>query len=44
MTGSVDPEEYLPKAIEKFKEAGIDTIIAEAQKQLNEWLASKDQQ
>ncbi|QYR21164.1 ABC transporter substrate-binding protein [Paenibacillus sp. sptzw28] len=41
MTGTVDPDEYLPKAIEKFKAAGLDKIIAEAQRQLDEWRASK---
>ncbi|MFC4301830.1 ABC transporter substrate-binding protein [Cohnella boryungensis] len=41
MTGTVDPEDYLPKAIEKFKAAGLDVIIAEAQKQLDEWKAAK---
>lgn len=40
MTGTVDPDQYLPKAIEKFKAAGIDKIIAEAQKQIDEWRAS----
>lgn len=37
-TGTVDPEEYLPKALEAFKEAGSDRIIAEKQRQLDEWL------
>ncbi|MBB3109608.1 putative aldouronate transport system substrate-binding protein [Paenibacillus phyllosphaerae] len=41
MTGTVDPDEYLPKAIEKFNAAGLDKIIAEAQKQLDAWRASK---
>ncbi|AZS13461.1 ABC transporter substrate-binding protein [Paenibacillus lutimineralis] len=40
MTGTVDPDQYLPKAIEKFKAAGLDKIIAEAQKQIDEWRAS----
>jgi len=40
MTGTVNPDEYLPKAIEKFKAAGIDKIIEEAQKQIDEWRAS----
>lgn len=40
MTGTVDPEEFLPKAIEKFKTAGLDKVIAEAQRQLNEWKAA----
>jgi len=37
MTGTVDPDKYLPQAIEKFKAAGLDKIIAEAQSQLDEW-------
>jgi len=41
MTGTVDPNEYLPKAIEKFKAAGLDTIMAEAQRQLDEWRAAQ---
>lgn len=41
MTGTVDPNEYLPKAIEQFKAAGIDDIIAEAQRQLDEWHAAQ---
>ncbi|MNE61022.1 hypothetical protein D3C80_1562050 [compost metagenome] len=40
MTGTVDPEEYLPKANEKFKAAGLDAIIAEAQRQIDEWRAT----
>ncbi|MNJ27930.1 hypothetical protein D3C77_224510 [compost metagenome] len=40
MTGTVDPEEYLPKANEKFKAAGLDKIIAEAQSQIDEWRAN----
>lgn len=40
-TGSVDPEEYLPIYEEQLKKAGSDTIAAEKQRQLNEWLASK---
>ncbi len=42
MTGTVDPEEYLPKAIEKFKEAGLDKVIAEAQTQLDAWKAANN--
>lgn len=41
MTGSVDPEEYIPMMIQESKEAGVDDIIAEKQKQLDAWLASK---
>lgn len=32
LTGSVDPDEYLPKAIEKFKAAGSDKVMEEIQK------------
>jgi len=39
MTGTVDPNEYLPIAIEKFKEAGMDKVLAEAQAQLDAWVA-----
>ncbi|MDN4599623.1 ABC transporter substrate-binding protein [Paenibacillus sp. F6_3S_P_1C] len=40
MTGAVDPDEHLPKAIEKLKAAGLDKVIAEAQKQYDEWQAA----
>ncbi|MDU4694394.1 MAG: ABC transporter substrate-binding protein [Paenibacillus sp.] len=43
MTGTVDPADYLPKAIEKFKEAGLDKVIAEAQAQLDAWRAANNQ-
>lgn len=42
MTGTVDPEEYLPKAIEKLKAAGLDKLMAEAQKQVDEWKAANN--
>ncbi|CAM4429581.1 ABC transporter substrate-binding protein [Paenibacillus phoenicis] len=42
MTGTVDPAEYLPKAIKKFKEAGLDKVIAEAQAQLDAWRAENN--
>ncbi|MBO2944911.1 ABC transporter substrate-binding protein [Paenibacillus sp. F411] len=41
MTGTVSPEEFIPKAIERLKSAGMDKVIAEAQKQIDEWKASK---
>lgn len=41
MTGTVDPDVYLPKAIEKFKAAGLDKIMDEAQRQIDDWRASK---
>ncbi|MBY9078347.1 ABC transporter substrate-binding protein [Paenibacillus sp. HN-1] len=37
-TGTIDPEKYLPEFISKLKEAGIDKIIAEKQKQLDAWV------
>jgi putative aldouronate transport system substrate-binding protein len=40
-TGSVNPDEIQPKAVEKLKAQGIDKIMAEVQKQLDEWRASK---
>ncbi len=40
-TGSVDPEEYLPKLQEKLQATGIDKVIEEMQKQIDEWKASK---
>ena len=39
--GSVDPEVALPEFNAELKTAGIDTIIAEKQAQLNAWLADK---
>jgi putative aldouronate transport system substrate-binding protein len=40
-TGSVDPDEVLPKFIAKAKASGSDKIIAEKQKQLDEFMKSK---
>jgi ABC-type sugar transport system, periplasmic component len=40
VTGSIDPDKNLPIFQEKMKEAGVDKIIAEVQKQINEWKAS----
>ncbi|AWB43087.1 ABC transporter substrate-binding protein [Paenibacillus sp. CAA11] len=37
MTGTVDPATYLPKTIEKFKQAGLDKVMQEAQSQLDAW-------
>lgn len=39
--GAVDPAEYVPKAIEKLKNAGIDDVIEELQKQYDEWVKNK---
>lgn len=40
MTGSVDPDEQLPKFLAELKDAGIDEVQAELQKQLLSWKAS----
>lgn len=37
LTGASDPEEVVPRCIEELKGAGLDTIIAEAQKQIDEF-------
>ncbi|MEE4562890.1 ABC transporter substrate-binding protein [Paenibacillus polymyxa] len=39
MTGTLEPETNLPKVIEKFKQAGLDKVMAEAQSQLDAWKA-----
>lgn len=41
--GTVDPEVEIPKWIQKLKDAGIQNIIDEKQKQLDEWLASQNE-
>jgi len=43
-TGSVDPDKLLPEFISKLKSAGMDKIIAEKQKQLDEWAKSNSVQ
>ncbi|WP_068616101.1 ABC transporter substrate-binding protein [Paenibacillus tuaregi] len=40
MTGTLDPATNLDKAIAKFKEAGLDKVISEAQSQLDAWKAN----
>lgn len=40
-TGAVDPAEMLPEFQEALKSAGIDTVMAENQRQLDEWLAAQ---
>lgn len=39
--GALDPAEYIPKFVEELKAAGIDEVIAEKQRQFDEWLASQ---
>jgi len=38
--GALDPDKALPEFISKLKDAGIDKIIAEKQKQLDAWAAA----
>jgi putative aldouronate transport system substrate-binding protein len=40
MTGTVDPDKYLPQAIKKLNDAGLGKILAEAQKQIDAWKAA----
>lgn len=40
-TGKADPDIYLKEMIGKLKEAGVDKIIAEKQRQLDAWSAKK---
>ena len=41
IVGAVDPAEYIPKYLEELDAAGNQELIAEIQRQLDEWLASK---
>jgi len=41
-TGTVDPAVEMPKALAKFKAAGIEKVKAEAQKQYDAWLAANN--
>ena len=41
ITGTIDPDKYLPIFHEKLKKAGVDKIIAEKQKQLDAWKKTK---
>ena len=41
-TGSVDPNEVLPQFLEKLKQAGSDKIMAEMQRQYDEWRATQN--
>ena len=38
--GTVDPEEVMPEFIQALKDAGVDEIIAENQRQLDAWYAA----
>lgn len=37
LKGAVDPEEYLPAFNKKLKEAGMEKVLDEIQKQYDEW-------
>ena len=39
--GELDPEEYLPKFQQALREAGIEKVIAEKQRQLDAWVAAQ---
>ena len=41
LSGQLDPVTTIPKFVEELKNAGIDTIITEKQKQIDEWAANK---
>lgn len=38
-SGSIDVDKYLPEFLEKLRDAGINTIIQNKQKQLDQWMA-----
>lgn len=40
-TGSVDPDEYIPQLEKKLEATGVDKVIDEMQKQIDEWKAEK---
>lgn len=40
-TGSVDPDEYVPQLLKKLEATGVQDVIDEMQKQIDEWKASK---
>lgn len=40
-TGSVDPEEYLPQLQKKLEATGVQDVIDEMQRQIDEWQATK---
>jgi putative aldouronate transport system substrate-binding protein len=42
MTGTVDPEKYVPQAIKKLNDAGLGKILAEAQSQIDAWKAANN--
>lgn len=41
LKGAVDPEQYIPAFNEKLKQAGMDKVLEEIQKQYDEWKANQ---
>jgi putative aldouronate transport system substrate-binding protein len=41
INGMADPAKTLPEFQKKLKDAGMDKIVAEAQKQIDAWKATK---
>lgn len=41
MTGTVDPEEFLPALREALEQAGIETLQQELQRQIHQWMEEK---
>jgi putative aldouronate transport system substrate-binding protein len=37
LSGAYDPNKYLPLLIEKMKDAGMEKVLSEMQKQVDEW-------
>ncbi|WP_010250593.1 ABC transporter substrate-binding protein [Acetivibrio cellulolyticus] len=42
--GAVDPKIYIPKVIEKYKKAGLDKVMDEQQRQIDQWISKKSGQ
>lgn len=42
LTGAMDPDELVPQMMAEMREAGFDEIVAEAQTQLDAWLAGQN--
>lgn len=41
-SGQLDPAIYLPLMLERMQGAGLDAVLAEAQRQYDEWLAARE--
>lgn len=42
VTGSINPDEAIPQFLQELEDAGVNDIIAEKQRQLDEYLANKE--